>query len=150
MIVEDALRVIRDVALEVGAAAIVLAQFSREANRAKKPQLHHLEQSTGIEKGADNVWLMYPPDSEKEYNLVIDVAKGRNIGSSLIEGIHFDGAIQYFTDNYIRSVSSNYSTPLLPHQKGYTTAEQYESNEPPIPPYEYGEVEQHKDNYDDW
>lgn len=148
LIVEDALRVIRDTAIEVGAAAIVLAQFNREANRSKEPKLHHLEQSTGIEKGADNVWLMYPPDEKKEYELVIDVAKGRNIGSSVISGVYFDGAIQYFTDDYIRSVSANYSTPLLPSQKGYTNAKMHEEDEPPIPPYEYTEF--HKDDYDNF
>lgn len=102
LIVENALRTFRETANEVGAAAIVLAQYSREASKSEVPKLHHLEQSTGIEKGADNVWLGYSPDSDQDHIQALDAAKGRNSGKGLVEGLWFDGAIQTFTDPYIR------------------------------------------------
>jgi replicative DNA helicase len=110
LIVEEGLRTFRETANEVGAAAIVLAQYSREASKSEVPKLHHLEQSTGIEKGADNVWLGYSPDSENEHIQALDAAKGRNSGKGLVEGLWFDGAIQTFTDPYIRRMAPDHFT----------------------------------------
>lgn len=105
LIVENALRTFRETANEVGAALIVLAQYSREASKSEAPRLHHLEQSTGIEKGADNVWLGYTPDSDNDHIQALEAAKGRNSGKGLVEDIWFNGAIQTFTDAYIRRLA---------------------------------------------
>lgn len=102
LIVESALRTLREMAVELGAALLVVAQLTREAAREREPRLHHLEQSTGIEKGADNVWLMYAPDSTAAHARNIIGAKGRNVSKGLVEGIHFDGAVQTFTDETSR------------------------------------------------
>lgn len=109
LIVEHALRTFRETANEVGAAAIVLAQYSREASKSEVPKLHHLEQSTGIEKGADNVWLGYTPKPNDDHIQALDAAKGRNSGKGLVEGLHFNGAIQTFTDCYIRRLAPDSS-----------------------------------------
>lgn len=102
LLVELALRTLRESANEIGAAEIVMAQYTREANKSDEPRLHHLEQSTGIEKGADNVWLGYSPDTAQEYKQKFTGAKGRNSAKGAVEGIEFEGAIQTFTDSYMR------------------------------------------------
>lgn len=106
LIVEDGMRTLREMANEVGAALLVLAQYTREASREKKPQLHFLEQSTGIEKGADNVWLGYSPDPDQEHIQSLLIAKGRNMAKGAILDLHFNGAIQRFTDSYIREMEA--------------------------------------------
>jgi replicative DNA helicase len=102
LIVEAALRTLREMAIELGAALLVVAQLTREAAREREPRLHHLEQSTGIEKGSDNVWLMYAPDSDNNHIRTILGAKGRNVGKSKVNDIHFNGATQTFTDEHSR------------------------------------------------
>lgn len=105
LIVESALRTLRETAVELGAALLVVAQLTREAAREREPRLHHLEQSTGIEKGSDNVWLMYAPDSDNDHVRRILGAKGRNVSKGVVDGIHFDGAAQTFSDDYSRRIS---------------------------------------------
>jgi replicative DNA helicase len=105
LIVESALRTLREMAIELGAALVVVAQLTREAAREREPRLHHLEQSTGIEKSADNVWLMYAPNSDEAHIRTILGAKGRNVSKGKVDGIHFDGPTQTFTDEYSRRLS---------------------------------------------
>lgn len=49
-------------AAELQVPLIVLSQFSREAAREGKPQLHHLRESGSIEQDADWVGLIHEPD----------------------------------------------------------------------------------------
>ncbi len=107
LIVESALRTLREIGIELGAAVLTLAQLTREAAREKEPRLHHLEQSTGIEKGSDNVWLMYAPDPDKDYVRKIIGAKGRNVSKGMVEAIHFNGATQTFTDTHTRRLNND-------------------------------------------
>jgi replicative DNA helicase len=104
LIIESALRTLREVAIELGAALLVLAQLSREGVKGE-PRLYHLEQSTGIEKSADNVWLMYAPDENAAHVRTILGAKGRNVSKGKVDDIHFNGATQTFTDAHSRSLS---------------------------------------------
>jgi replicative DNA helicase len=105
LIVESALRTLREMAIELGAALLVLAQMTREGSREKEPRLYHLEQSTGIEKGSDNVWFMYAPDSDQAHVRTVLGAKGRNVSKGKVDGIHFDGPTQTFTDEYSRRLN---------------------------------------------
>jgi replicative DNA helicase len=105
LIVESALRTLREMAIELGAALLVVAQLTREAAREREPRLHHLEQSTGIEKGSDNVWLMYAPDADAAHVRTILGAKGRNVSKGKVDGIVFDGPTQTFTDEYSRRLN---------------------------------------------
>lgn len=117
LVVAQGLRTIREGVNDVGAAGLALAQYTRDAKNSETPELHHLEQSTGIEKGSDNVWLGYSPDSNNEAWQVIKGGKGRNRSKGAIEGLHFNGYIQTFTDNYIRGQALQNNEP--PHPDNY-------------------------------
>lgn len=115
---------------DVGAAGLFLAQYNREASKSDEPGMHQLEQSTGIEKGADNVWLGYSPDAEQKFIQQLIGAKGRNRGTDVVEGIQFNGYTQTFTDVYGRRMAqadrfANYPTESVapPLDNGHKPSE---------------------------
>lgn len=115
----DASRRFKNLAKELGIWIIALSQLSRDSNNPE-PNLNRLRDSGQIGEAADVVMLIYRPeyynrsypapyDNREEYPIegtaMIDVAKGRNIGTFKF----FLGFDKKTTNFYVSDVFSNIS-----------------------------------------
>ena len=115
----DASRRFKNLAKELGIWIIALSQLSRDSNNPE-PNLNRLRDSGQIGEAADIVMLIYRPeyynrsypapyDNREEYPIegtaMIDVAKGRNIGTFKF----FLGFDKKTTNFYVSDVFSNIS-----------------------------------------
>ena len=117
----DAARRFKNLAKELGIWIIALSQLSRDSNNPE-PNLNRLRDSGQIGEAADVVMLIYRPeyynrsypapyDNREEYPVegtaMIDVAKGRNIGT-----FKFFLGFDKKTTNFYKSETISSYTPL--------------------------------------
>lgn len=109
--VDELSRQLKVLAKELGVVIVCLAQLNRNASRnERKPKLHDLRESGGIEANANTVLLMSvrePEDGEGEdpTPILLDVAKNRSGRTGEIK-LLFDGAKMTYK-------------PANPHTHGY-------------------------------
>lgn len=74
-------RVLKEMAMENQIAVFALAQFNRYAAHGERPEIHHLAESSGIEKDASVVLILDMPeqkDKESDRECEMRIAKHRN------------------------------------------------------------------------
>lgn len=83
---------------------LAVAQLNREFSKRqdKRPTVADLKESSYVEQSADNILLiyrdiMYNPESEKGNTTELDLAKGRNVGTGVMD-IMWNPDIPSFTD----------------------------------------------------
>lgn len=72
---------LKEIAMENQIGVFALAQFNRQAANGERPELHHLAESSGIEKDASLVLILdmaRQEDREVQRDCVMRVAKNRN------------------------------------------------------------------------
>lgn len=74
-------RVLKEIAMENQIGVFALAQFNRQGAHGELPELHHLAESSGIEKDASLVLVLdmeKPKEGERERGCTMRIAKHRN------------------------------------------------------------------------
>lgn len=74
-------RVLKEIAMDNQIGVFALAQFNRYANHNERPEIHHLAESSGIEKDASVVLILDMPErkeNEREWDCTMRIAKHRN------------------------------------------------------------------------
>jgi replicative DNA helicase len=86
-------RVLKEIAMDCGIGVFALAQFNRYATHNDRPEIHHLAESSGIEKDASLV-LILDMEDQQEYSstrkCTMRIAKHRN-GPLLNLDFQYDG-----------------------------------------------------------
>jgi replicative DNA helicase len=89
---EDNVRALKRLAKEMNCPVILLQQLNRlcETRQDKRPMLSDLKETGASEEAADVVLFIYrddyyKPDSEKKNIAEVNVAKGRNVGTGVVE-----------------------------------------------------------------
>jgi replicative DNA helicase len=86
-------RVLKEIAMDCGIGVFALAQFNRYATHNDRPEIHHLAESSGIEKDASLV-LILDMEDQQEYSstrkCTMRIAKHRN-GPLLNLEFQYDG-----------------------------------------------------------
>lgn len=91
-------RVLKEIALECEIGVFALAQFNRYAAHGERPEIHHLAESSGIEKDASLVLILdmaEPREGERLRDCKMRIAKHRN-GPLLSLAYKYDGATLTF------------------------------------------------------
>lgn len=93
-------RVLKEIAMENQIAVFALAQFNRYAAHGERPEIHHLAESSGIEKDASVVLILDMPEQkegETDRECDMRIAKHRN-GPCLTLKYRYRGDILTFEE----------------------------------------------------
>ena len=91
--VSEGIKGLRNLAGELDLPVVLISQLNRKADNYKRPEMQHLKDSSAIEQMADEVWLIYRPDQQKEMltqqkiycqKAELIMAKGRTKGASYV------------------------------------------------------------------
>ena len=84
-------RTLKGLAMKQDCVVVALSQINREGSTNAKPKLHHLAESSSLERDADIVWLLSTNENDDAEDIAVDVivAKHRLAGRSAFK-IRFD------------------------------------------------------------
>lgn len=100
--IAEASQEVKRLANELNIAIIEVAQFNREGAKSAQAGLHDLEGSGQLEKDASLIFILeigdadqFAEDNRKYSEAKIRVVKGRNVGTSEIEGKFYGRSVQF-------------------------------------------------------
>lgn len=85
---------VKRIAMQHGVAVVEVGQFNREGAKSGKPSMHDLEGSGQLEKDASLIFVIDADENFPE-RVTIRIAKGRNAGTSAIEGRFYGSRLTF-------------------------------------------------------